>query len=54
MTTRLCAAGGGERPVKQALMTQPPMKTGALDRLQEDTLGYFLKEAIRAYGMVPD
>jgi hypothetical protein len=35
-------------------MTQPPMKTDALDRLQEDTLGYFLKEANRANGMVPD
>jgi hypothetical protein len=35
-------------------MTQPPMKTDALDRLQEDTLGYFLKEANCANGMVPD
>jgi hypothetical protein len=40
--------------VKQALTTQAPMKTDALDRLQEDTLGYFLKEANRANGMVPD
>ena len=34
--------------MKQALMTQLPMKTDALDRLQEDTLGYFLKETNRA------
>ena len=38
----------------QALTAQPPMKTDALDRLQEDTLGYFLKETNRANGMVPD
>ena len=30
------------------------MKTDELDRLQEDTLGYFLKETNRANGMVPD
>jgi hypothetical protein len=30
------------------------MKTDTLDRLQEDTLGYFLKETNRANGMVPD
>ena len=35
-------------------MTQQPMRTDALDRLQEDTLGYFLKETNRANGMVPD
>jgi hypothetical protein len=35
-------------------MTQPPMTPDALDRLQEDTLGYFLKETNRANGMVPD
>jgi hypothetical protein len=38
----------------QPVMTQQPMKTDALDRLQEDTLAYFLKETNRANGMVPD
>jgi hypothetical protein len=40
--------------VSQAVTVQPPMKTDALDRLEEDTLGYFLKETNRANGMVPD
>ena len=39
---------------RQTLTAQRPMKTDALDRLQEDTLGYFLKETNRANGMVPD
>jgi hypothetical protein len=35
-------------------MTQPPMTPDALDRLQRDTFGYFLKETNPANGMVPD
>ncbi len=35
-------------------MTDPPMSEVSLERLQKDTFSYFLKEANRANGMVPD
>jgi hypothetical protein len=40
--------------MKQAPMTQPAMKPDALNRLQQDTFGYFLKETNPANGMAPD
>ena len=35
-------------------MSQAPMSEATLDKLQRDTFGYFLKEANRVNGMVPD
>ena len=35
-------------------MSQSPMSEAALDKLQRDTFGYFLKKTNRANGMVPD